>query len=486
MSLCDKSLFELREILDQKEITSVELTKYYLDRIKQLDDQIDSYITVCEEEAIKAAEKADKRIAEGNSNLLTGIPISIKDNICTEGILTTCASKMLYNFVPPYNATVIKKLLVEDAVILGKVSMDEFAMGGSTQTSYYKKTKNPYDITRVPGGSSGGSAAAVAAKLSVVALGSDTGGSIRQPAAFCGVTGMKPTYGTVSRFGLVAFGSSLDQIGSIAQSAKECAAILNVISGYDGHDGTSSYKEIDFNSQLDLDVKNLKIAVPKEFFGEGIDEDVKEAVLEAIKKYESLGAEIVEVSMPSLKYAIAAYYLLSSAEASSNLSRYDGIKFGYCTPKAKTYEERITRTRKEGFGDEVKRRILLGTYALSSGYYDAYYKKALYIRQKIKKEYEEIFKSCDVMITPTAPTIAYKIGAIENDPVKMYLADICTVTVNIAGLPAINTTCGYDPDGMPIGMSIVGKAFDDAKVIGVANAFEKEFTKVDPSMLKKA
>lgn len=296
---------------------------------------------------------------------------------------------------------------------------------------------------------------------------------------------MKPTYGTVSRFGLVAFGSSLDQIGPIAQSAKECAALLKVISGYDGHDGTSSHKEIDFSSQLDMDIKGLKIAVPKEFFGEGIDEEVKESVLEAIKKYESLGAEIVEVSMPSLKYAIAAYYLLSSAEASSNLSRYDGIKFGYCTPKAKTYEERITRTRKEGFGNEVKRRILLGTYALSSGYYDAYYKKALYIRQKIKQEYEEIFKSCDVMITPTAPTTAYKIGAIENDPVKMYLADICTVTVNIAGLPAINTTCGYDSDGMPIGMSIVGKAFDDAKVIGVANAFEKEFTRIDPSMLKK-
>lgn len=486
MSLCDKSLFELREMLDQKEITSVELTKYYLNRIKQVDDQIESYITVCEKEAIKAAEKADKRIAEGNSSLLTGIPISIKDNICTEGILTTCASKMLYNFVPPYNATVIDKLLAEDAIMLGKLNMDEFAMGGSSQTSYYKKTKNPYDLTRVPGGSSGGSAAAVAAKLSVVALGSDTGGSIRQPAAFCGVTGMKPTYGTVSRFGLVAFGSSLDQIGPIAKTAKECAAILNVISGFDIHDGTSSRKEMDFSSQLGLEVKSLKIAVPKEFFGEGIDDEVKAAVIEAIKVYERQGAEIIEVSLPSLKYAIAAYYLLSSAEASSNLSRYDGIKFGYCTPVAKTYEERITRTRKEGFGDEVKRRIFLGTYALSSGYYDAYYKKALYIRQKIKKEYEEIFRSCDVMITPTAPTVAYKIGAIENDPVKMYLADICTVTVNIAGLPAINTICGYDDNGMPIGMSIIGKAFDDAKVIGVADAFEKQFTRIEPSMLKKA
>ena len=482
MSLCDRSLFELREMLDQGEISSVELTQYYLDRIKSIDTQIESFITVCEEEALEAARVADEVIARKEAKLFTGIPISIKDNICTEGILTTCASKMLYNFVPPYNATVVAKLLEQNAVILGKLSMDEFAMGGSTQTSYYKKTKNPYDVTRVPGGSSGGSAAAVAAKLSVMTLGSDTGGSIRQPAAFCGVTGMKPTYGAVSRFGLVAFGSSLDQIGPIAHSARECGAMLNVISGSDVHDGTAAHKEIDYNSELGLSMKGLKVALPKEFFGEGIDEAVKEAVLNAVKQYEEMGAEIVEVSMPSLKYAIAAYYLLSSAEASSNLSRYDGIKFGYCTPNAKTYEERITRTRKEGFGDEVKRRILLGTYALSSGYYDAYYKKALYIRQKIKKEYQEIFDRCDVMITPTAPTVAYKVGAIENDPVKMYLADICTVTVNIAGLPALSTTCGYDKEGMPIGMSIVGKAFDDAKVIGVADAFEKVFTVANPTL----
>lgn len=483
MSLCDMGLLELRKMLDEKEISSVELTQYYLDRIKELDSQIDSYITVCEEEALEAAKRADMAIASNESKLLTGIPMGIKDNICTQGILTTCASKMLYNFIPPYNATVITKLLEDKAVLLGKLSMDEFAMGGSTQTSYYKKTKNPHDLTRVPGGSSGGSAAAVAARLTVAALGSDTGGSIRQPASFCGVTGMKPTYGAVSRYGLVAFGSSLDQIGPIAHSARECAAILNVIAGKDVHDGTSSKKVIDFNGAIDTEIKGMKIALPKEFFGEGIDKEVKDAVLNAVKQYESMGAEIVEVSMPSLKYAIAAYYLLASAEASSNLSRYDGIKFGYCTPKAKTYEERITRTRKEGFGEEVKRRILLGTYALSSGYYDAYYKKALYIRQKIKREYQEIFERCDVMITPTAPTTAYKIGAIENDPVKMYLADICTVTVNIAGLPAINTTCGYGQGNMPIGMSIVGKAFDDAKVIGVADAFEKQFKAANPSLV---
>lgn len=482
MSLCDKGLLELRQMLDSKEITSVQLTKYYLERIKELDAQIQSYITVCEEEALEAARLADEVISKSEAKMLTGIPVSIKDNMCTEEILTTCASKMLYNFIPPYNATAVERLKEQHAVILGKVNMDEFAMGGSTQTSYYKKTKNPYDRTRVPGGSSGGSAASVAAKLAVISLGSDTGGSIRQPAAFCGVTGMKPTYGAVSRFGLIAFASSLDQIGPIAKSAEECAAILNVISGFDAKDGTSSHKQIDFTKDINIEVKGLKIALTKEFFGEGIDEEVKDAVLSAVQKYEEMGAEIIEVSMPSLKYAIPAYYLLASAEASSNLSRYDGIKYGYCTPQAKTYEQRITRTRKEGFGEEVKRRILLGTYALSSGYYDAYYKKALYIREKIKGEYKKIFEQCDVMLTPTVPTTAFKIGAIENDPVKMYLADICTVTVNIAGLPALSTTCGYGKNGMPIGMSIVGKAFEDAKVLGVAHAFEKEFKRVEATV----
>ncbi|MDF2596535.1 MAG: glutamyl-tRNA(Gln) amidotransferase, subunit [Clostridia bacterium] len=482
MELCDKSILELRQLLDQKEISSVELTKYYLDRISQTDKQVESYITVCEEEALKRAVLADNRIAKGESASLTGIPISIKDNMCTEGIRTTCGSKMLENFVPPYNATAVSKLLAEDVVILGKVSMDEFAMGGSTQTSYYKKTKNPYDLTRVPGGSSGGSAASVAAKLAAASLGSDTGGSIRQPAAFCGITGMKPTYGAVSRFGLVAFASSFDQIGPLAHSARDCASVLNVISGHDAFDGTSSHKNINFSSKLGHDIKGLKLALPKEFFGEGIDSGVKAMVLNAVKEYEKMGAEIVEVSLPSLKYAIAAYYLIASAEASSNLARYDGIKFGYCTPEAKTYEERIMRTRNEGFGEEVKRRILLGTYALSSGYYDAYYKKALYIQQKIKAEYKSIFEGCDAIITPTAPTTAYKIGEIEGDPVKMYLADICTVTVNIAGLPAVSTTCGYDEKGMPIGMSIVGKAFDDATVLQVADAFESNFKIQHPKL----
>ena len=482
MELCDKSILELRQMLDDKEISSSELTKYYLNRINQIDGQVESYITVCEEEALKAADLADVRIARGETSALTGIPISIKDNMCTKGVRTTCGSRMLENFVPPYNATAINKLLAEDVVILGKVSMDEFAMGGSTQTSYFKKTKNPYDLTRMPGGSSGGSAASVAARLAAASLGSDTGGSIRQPAAFCGITGMKPTYGAVSRFGLVAFASSFDQIGPLAHSAKDCASILNTISGHDINDGTSANRKIDFTSKLGKDVKGLKLALPKEFFGEGINSEVKAAVLKAVAEYEKMGADIIEVSMPSLKYAIAAYYLMASAEASSNLSRYDGIKFGYCTPDAKTYEERIKRSRQEGFGDEVKRRILLGTYALSSGYYDAYYKKALYVQQKIKAEYKGIFDSCDAIITPTAPETAYKIGEIEGDPVKMYLADICTVTVNIAGLPAISTTCGYDKSGMPIGMSVVGKAFDDATVLQIADAYEKDFKVQNPRL----
>jgi len=482
MELCDKSIIELRQMLDDKQISSVELTKYYLDRINQIDPKIESYITVCEESALASAAKADSRIAKGEAATLTGIPISIKDNMCTEGIRTTCGSKILGDFVPPYNATAVNKLLAEDVVILGKVSMDEFAMGGSTQTSYYKKTKNPYDLTRVPGGSSGGSAASVAAKLAVAALGSDTGGSVRQPASFCGITGMKPTYGTVSRYGLVAFASSFDQIGPLAHSAKDCASLLDTISGHDPFDGTSANKKMNFTSKLGQNIKGLKLALPKEFFEEGIDSEVRIAVLKAVEEYKKMGAEIVEVSMPSLKYAIAAYYLIASAEASSNLARYDGIKFGYCSPSAKTYQERIQRSRSEGFGDEVKRRILLGTYALSSGYYDAYYKKALYVQQKIKAEYKNIFDTCDAIITPTAPTTAYKIGEIEGDSVKMYLADICTVTVNIAGLPAVSTTCGYNAIGMPIGMSVVGKAFDDATVLQIADAFEVNFKSINPRL----
>ena len=382
---------------------------------------------------------------------------------------------MLENFVPPYDANVIEKLKAENYVLLGKTSMDEFAMGGSTQTSAFAKTRNPFDLSRVPGGSSGGSAAVVSAGLAPAALGSDTGGSIRQPASFCGVTGLKPTYGRVSRYGLVAFASSLDQIGPIANSAVDCGTILNVICGKDSRDATSANKPAeDFNAKVGKDIKGMKIALPKEFFADSTDNEVKNAVLAAAKKYEEMGATLVDCSMKSLKYAVSAYYLVASAEAASNLSRFDGIKYGL-RGEGRTFDEMIRDSRTRGFGDEVKRRILLGNYALSSGYYDAYYLKALALKQQIIKEYNEIFENADVILTPTAPTVAYKIGEQETDPVKMYLADICTVTVNIASLPAISVPCGYNADGMPIGMSLVGRKWDEATLIQTADAFEKTF-----------
>lgn len=467
------TISELRKKLDEKQISSVELTKEYLNKINA-NTELGAYNTVCEEEALIAAELADKKIAEGDVSALCGIPFAIKDNICTKDIKTTCSSNMLKDYAPPYNATVMDKLLAQNIVVLGKTSMDEFAMGGSSQTSAFAKPKNPFNTECVPGGSSGGSATAVSAGLCAVALGSDTGGSIRQPAAFCGITGMKPTYGTVSRFGLVAFGSSLDQIGPMAHSAKDCGIILNAIAGQDIHDRTTRKHSIDFTSCLGMDVKGLKIGLPKEFFADGIDDEVKTAVMAAAKFYEDMGAELIEVSMPSLKYAVSAYYLLACAEASSNLSRYDGVKYGYRTESPESYDELIKKTRSEGFGTEVKRRILLGTYALSSGYYDAYYKKALAVRQQCRAEHDEIFEKCDLMLTPTTPTVAYKAGANINDPVKMYLADICTVTANIAGIPAISIPCGTDKSGMPIGFSLSAKRFDDAKLIGVADIYETE------------
>lgn len=483
MDLTALKISDLRSMLDKKELSAKELTDAYLDRIKAVDDKLESYITVTAEAAGRAAEKAQEKINKGEASALCGIPLAIKDNICTDGVKTTCSSKMLGNFVPFYNATVMDKLEKEDAVMLGKVSMDEFAMGGSTQTSAFKKTRNPYDLTRVPGGSSGGSAAAVSASLCAAALGSDTGGSIRQPSSFCGVTGLKPTYGRVSRYGLVAFASSLDQIGPIAKSAEDCAVILNAIAGYDPHDGTSSKNEVpDFTAKIGQDIKGMKIAVPKEFYAEGIDDEVRKAVLAAADYYKSLGAELVDCSMPSLKYAVAAYYLISSAEASSNLSRFDGIKYGHRSEEGENFAELISNSRREGFGEEVKRRIMLGNYALSSGYYDAYYGKAMALKQKIREEYENIFTGCDVILTPTAPTVAYGVNENISDPAKMYQADICTVTVNIASLPGISTTCGYDSKGMPIGMSIIGKKWDEATIIQAADAFEKNFTRQNASL----
>lgn len=472
------SIAKLREQLDKKEIGARELTQSYLDKIKNTDKELNSYITVCEEKSLNEADKAQEMIDGGNSGALTGIPLSIKDNICTIGTRTTCASKMLEDFVPIYNATAMEKLNNAGAVILGKTNMDEFAMGGSSQTSYFGGVHNPYDTSRVTGGSSGGAAASVAGGLCVGALGSDTGGSVRQPASFCGVTGLKPTYGRVSRYGLIAFASSLDQIGTLAKSAEDCGLILSAISGYDCNDRTSAkVEDVNVNAKIGMSLKGIKIGIPAEFFAEGVREDVKNTVMAAAKAYESMGAELVSVSLPSLEYAVSAYYLISSAEAASNLSRYDGVKYGYRSQVGENFNELIKNTRREAFGDEVKRRILLGNYALSSGYYDAYYKGASKIRTQIKKEYNDIFEKCDCILTPTAPTTAYKIGQQENDPVKMYTADICTVTVNIAGLPAISTTCGYDSDGMPIGMSIVGKMFDEATIIAVCDAFEKSFVR---------
>lgn len=473
MNLHLKSIKELRGLLDGGDITAQELVQYYLDRIEKLDEQIHAYITV-NEKAMEQAEAAQKMIEAGTAGPLTGIVLGIKDNICTKGLRTTCASKMLGDFIPTYNATVSEKLEAQGAIFIGKLNMDEFAMGASTTTSHFGITRNPYDIERVPGGSSGGSAAAVAAGLCVASLGSDTGGSVRQPAAFCGVTGLKPTYGRVSRSGLVAFASSLDQIGPIAKSAKDCAILLDAISGADPMDMTSRESE-PVAPLMGQPIEGTVIGVPKEFYGEGLNPEIRAAVEEAIKKYEEMGCVIKEVSMPSLPYAIPAYYLISSAEASSNLARYDGVRYGHLSKEGENFDQRLIATRNEGFGSEVKRRILLGTYALSSGYFDAYYKKASLLRRRIRQEYEEIFKTCDCILTPTTPDAAFKIGSHSEDPTELYLADIYTVTVNIAGLPAVSTPCGYTKDGMPIGMSIVGKPFADGEILNLADAFERKF-----------
>ena len=478
------TIHEYAELLKQKKLSSVELTKQYLARIEKADAQIGSYITVCPDDALAAAGKADERIAKGEATLLTGIPVGIKDNICTEGITTTCASKMLYNFVPPYDATVTKRLKNEGAVILGKLNMDEFAMGSSTESSYFKKTKNPYDLTRVPGGSSGGSAASVSADLAPYALGSDTGGSIRQPAAFCGNVGLKPTYGLVSRFGLIAFASSLDQIGSFTKDVTDCAIVLNAIAGYDKMDSTSvDADKTDYTKALGLPLKGMKIGVPKQYLESGIQTEIKEAVENAIKVYEMLGAECEECSLPLSKFALPAYYLISSAEASSNLARFDGIKYGYRAEEYHGLTDLYEITRSEGFGEEVKRRIMLGTYALSSGYYDAYYKKAQQVRGLIKRDFAACFEKYDVLLTPTTPTTAYKFGE-KSDPVAMYMGDICTVAVNIAGLPAISIPAGLDKKGMPIGIQLIANSLDERKLLTAAFAYEREtgYEKLRPTV----
>jgi aspartyl-tRNA(Asn)/glutamyl-tRNA(Gln) amidotransferase subunit A len=480
------SVHELRDLLHKKEISSSELTKSVFERIKDVESKVECFITLTEEKALNKALEIDKKILDGEDlPPLAGIPVAVKDNMCTDGILTTCSSKMLYNFMPPYNATVVNKLIEAGAIIIGKLNMDEFAMGSSTENSYFKKTKNPYNLDRVPGGSSGGSAASVAADEVICSLGSDTGGSIRQPASFCGVVGMKPTYGAVSRFGLVAFASSLDQIGPLTKDVEDCAIMLNTITGYDKYDSTSANIDYpDYTKALINDVKGLKVGVPKEYFGEGINNEVKKAIKNALKVYEDLGAEIEEFSLPLTEYALSAYYLISSAEASSNLARYDGIKYGYRAEEYSDLLDLYKQTRSEGFGTEVKRRIMLGTYALSSGYYDAYYKKAQQVRTLIKKNFNNAFEKYDCIVTPTSPTTAFKIGEKSSDPLEMYLADICTVSLNIAGLPGLVVPCGVDSNNLPIGLQLIGKGFDESTLIRAGYTFEKNtnFHKIRPSI----
>jgi aspartyl-tRNA(Asn)/glutamyl-tRNA(Gln) amidotransferase subunit A len=474
MNFTKMGIKSLRKALDSKAVSAEELALEYLARIESSDPVIGAFITVTKEQAIADAKSTQAVIDAGNAAPLTGIPAAVKDNLCTKDIKTTCASNMLADFTPPYDATAVEKLKTAGYVLLGKTNMDEFAMGGSTQTSAFAKTKNPRDITCVPGGSSGGSAAAVAAGMCAYALGSDTGGSIRQPSAFCGVTGLKPTYGRVSRYGLIAFGSSLDQIGPIANSAYDCALILNQICGKDSKDATSISQPVtDFTQNLDGNIHGMRVALPAEFFGEGISDVVKSAVESAAKLLEQMGAVLIPCSMKTLPFAVSSYYLLSSAEAASNLARFDGVKCGLRGNGA-TYEDRVKDSRNRGFGEEVKRRILLGNYALSSGYYDAYYRKAQALRQQIRAEYADIFAQADVILTPTTPDVAYKIGSQEDDPVKMYAADICTVTANIAGLPSVSTPCGNAKNGLPIGMAFTGRAFDEAGILKAADAFERE------------
>lgn len=475
MNLFEQPAHVLHDMLVNKEITSLELTQSVLDRIDEVEGDVQAYLTITCEEALAQAKAVDEKIAAGEEiAFLEGIPGAIKDNICTKGVKTTCASKILQKFVPPYDATVIQKLAGQNPVVLGKTNLDEFAMGGSTENSAYHPTRNPWNTECVPGGSSGGSAAAVAAGTAVWALGSDTGGSIRQPASFCGVVGMKPTYGRVSRYGLVAYASSLDQIGPITKDVTDCANILNVIAGHDEMDSTSLDVQVpDFTKALVQDVKGLKIGLPKEYFVKGMDPEVEAAVKAGVKELEKLGAEVKEISLPNTDYAISTYYLIAPAEAATNLARYDGVSYGERAEDAADLVEMMTKTRTQYLGEEVKRRIMIGNYALSAGYYDAYYLKALKVRRLVKEDYDKAFKDVDVIICPAAPSVAYKLGEKIDNPLEMYLQDACTVPLNLAGLPGISIPCGYNKDKMPIGMQIIGKALDEETILRVAYTYEQ-------------
>jgi aspartyl-tRNA(Asn)/glutamyl-tRNA(Gln) amidotransferase subunit A len=474
------SIRELHEQLVKKERSAVEITQEALKRIETLEPKVQSFLCVTAEKAMEQARAVDAKISAGEEiGMLAGIPIGIKDNMCTKGITTTCASRILENFVPPYESTVTQKLFDAGAVMVGKTNLDEFAMGGSTETSAYKKTANPWDLSRVPGGSSGGSAAAVAANECVVSIGSDTGGSIRQPASFCGVVGIKPTYGLVSRYGLVAFASSLDQIGPFSRSVEDSAILLNAIAGYDPKDSTSLKVEIpDYTANLKPgslthNGKKIRVGIIKETFGEGLNPEVEQSVNKAIEKLKELGAEIVEISCPRFRYGLPSYYIIAPSEASANLARYDGVKYGKRAEDAENLLSMYTRTRATGFGAEVKRRIMIGTYALSSGYYDAYYLKAQKVRTLIKQDFEKAFEKVDVLVSPVAPTTAFKAGEKTTDPLSMYLIDLMTIPVNLAGLPGISVPCGFDKAGMPIGLQIIGNALREDLLFQVAYAYEQ-------------
>jgi aspartyl-tRNA(Asn)/glutamyl-tRNA(Gln) amidotransferase subunit A len=485
MELYQKTIHEVSADLKAKKVSSVELTQNVMDHLERVEPKVQAFITITRDEALKQAAEADKRLASGKElTPLTGIPVAIKDLLCTKGIRTTCASKMLETFVPPYNATVVEKLYGMGAVSVGKTNMDEYAMGSSTETSYYKKTRNPWNLACVPGGSSGGSAASVSADQAFASLGSDTGGSIRQPAALCGIVGLKPTYGRVSRYGLIAFASSLDQIGPFGKDVEDCAIMMGAIAGHDPKDSTSADLPVsDYVSEAKKSVKGMKIGIPKEFFPEGLNKEVAETVKKAIAELEKQGAEVIEVSLPASPYGLAAYYVLAPSEASSNLARYDGVRYGLRVP-GENIMEMYSKTRAAGFGSEVKRRIMLGTYALSSGYYDAYYLKALKVRRLIKQDYDKAFEKVDVIATPTAPNPAFRFGEKTGDPLSMYLEDVFTVSINITGLPGLSVPCGLSKTGLPIGLQLIGKAFDEATLLRTAYAYEQatEWHKQKPSL----
>ena len=471
------TIAELHPLLLKKEISAVELTREVLARIAEIDGRLNCYLSVDTAGALAQAQEAQARLAGGQATPLTGIPLAIKDLIVTKGLRTTCASRYLENFIPPYDATVMTKLRQAGAVILGKVNMDEFAMGSSTENSAFGVTRNPWNLDCIPGGSSGGSAAAVAADLCLAALGSDTGGSIRQPASHCGVVGLKPTYGRVSRFGLVAYASSLDQIGPLTRDVRDCALLLQAIAGHDPQDSTSAPVPVpDYTQALAQDIKGLRIGVPREYFLAGLDPEVEQAVRAALGHYESLGAELVEVSLSHTEYAVAVYYLIATAEASSNLARYDGVKYGWRDPDARELLEMYLASRSQGLGTEVRRRIMLGTYALSAGYYDAYYGKASQVRTLIRRDFDQVFQTCQVVATPVAPTAAFRLGEKTADPLTMYLSDIFTIPANLAGIPGISLPCGFTSQGLPIGLQLLARPFDEATLLSAAHAFERTTT----------